>query len=81
MAGVNVILVVVVVVVVVAAAAAAAAAVILIIIGFFNNNCDKRIINKVSMQCINNNVSKKYYTSLHINIYHCIAYGTESFCA
>ena len=80
MAGVNVILVVVVVVVVVVVATAAAA-VIIIIIAFFNNNCDKRIINKVSTQCINNNVSKKYYTSLHINMYHCIAYCTESFCA
>jgi len=71
MAGVNVILVVVVVVVVVVAAAAAAAAVILIIIGFFNNNCDKRIINKVSMQCINNNVSKnitQVFTLIYITV-------------
>jgi len=68
---------VVVVVVVVAVAVAVAVAVV----GFFNNHYDRCIVDKVGTQCKTTMSAKKYDTSLHINIYHCTAYITESFCA
>ena len=53
-----------------------------VVVRFFRNHYDKRIVDKVSTVAynVNNNVSEKYDTSLHI-ISFCPAYGTESFCA